>query len=321
MFHSLTNKISKTRNIMDNEFDTFEIKYTNPTDLFDDCKWNDLENFKKDDTRVGKVIYCLNNFPHSIHEIMRQVMNHNGYTNMSNTFYTINIFKVDNSYTYNFDDFYEDHENFITDLINENVRFIMIRVNEKSSIMGHVTAIIIDKLKKYILFFDTKNDIKYDIRQFMFVIDIINNATCTDYEVLMPYDVGYNNKTRLQGINFYCQTYILYVYLAILCNQSVHYKDFKNLFTNLITTQNMTYLLYYLYEAIEKNNSLINVNYNFPCISNTFMNIFNSVTFIIRCNVNKLRNIYNETKFEMIELSDLQYSIQYYDDNNNDEEI
>lgn len=233
---------------------------------------------------------------------------------MSNTFYAINIFRMNDTYIYNFDDFYQDIEKFITDLCNENIRFIMIRVNEKSSIMGHVTAIIIDKFKKYILFFDTKNDIKYDIHKFMFVIDTINNVTRSDYEVLMPFDVGYNNKTRLQGINFYCQTYLLYVYLAILCNQSTNYKDFKNLFTTQITTKNIIYLLYYLYKEIEKNDSLINVNYNFPCISNSFMNIFNSITLIIKCNVNKLKNIYSNADFGIIQLNDIEYVIQYCDD-------
>src|SRR5208282_5934154 len=108
MSNSLINKIFKIRNIMYQEFDTLEFKHVNPVNLLDDCMWDELELFKKNDKQVGKVIYCLNNFPNLIYDIMLQTLISNGINNMSTNFYAINIFKINNSYNYNFDEFYHD---------------------------------------------------------------------------------------------------------------------------------------------------------------------------------------------------------------------
>jgi len=290
--------------------------YIDPVNFFDDYDFIEYEEFKKDDCKVGKVIYCLNNFPKMIHDTMIKTLSCANYNNMSETFYSISVYNKNNIISYNFENFYNNNENFISDLCNMNVRFIMIRIEERNSMLGHVTAIIIDKKKSYLLFFDPKNNIKYDIQQFNFIIDIINTVTEKKYKILTSWDIGYSQGTRLQGINFYCQTYILYVYLIVVCNINVCYTDFKNMFNSLITTKTITLLLYFLYRSIEKNPTVINIAYEFPCISNTFMNIYNSISFIVRNNIkhniNRIKSTYNSISFEIFD--DNKYIETIFDD-------
>lgn len=317
-FCNLQTKFStKHNNIMDHcVYDSFEQKYVDPISLLGSYDEKDLEDFKHDDNKVGKVIYCFYHYPEIAYDIMFNALSFSEYNNMSKCYYCVNIkCENNNQFSYNFEPLYQDMERFITDLYDDNIRFITIRINENASVIGHVTTIIIDKNKKYILFFDPKNNIKYDIAEFKSIIETVNKSTNSIFEVILPFDIGYNKGTKLQGINLYCHTYIYYVYMAIICNPDVCYKEFKTLFNSLITYKNISILLYLIYRDIEANGILSNVNFKFPCISNALVNIFNNISICIRFNITKLKNWYTESIYN-VEFEESECIIKYFEDEN-----
>jgi len=327
-FCGLQTKIStKPNNIMDRcVYDSFEQKYVDPISLLGNYEEKDLEDFKRDDNKVGKVIYCFYHYPEIAYDIMFNALSFSEYNNASKYYYCVNINYENNQLVYDFEPLYRDIERFITDLYDNTIRFITIRINENASVMGHVTSIIIDKNKKYILFFDSKNNIKYDIVQFGSIIETVNKSTNSIFEVILPFDIGYNKGSKLQGINLYCHTYIYYVYMIIICNPNICYKEFRTVFNNLITHKSISTLLYLIYKDIEEKKILSNVDFKFPCISNALVNMFNNISIRIRLNITKLKNWYTESIYS-VDFEESEYNIKYFEneifdsDSENDEII
>jgi hypothetical protein len=284
------------------EYDELKSQYVNPVSfLFTPLEENEFESFKGNSSQSGKVFYCLNNFPQIMHDIIINALCYSGHNTMSHNYYTCIVKKSNNNYVYDFEHLYRNNDRFISDLTDKSIRFIMIRIcepgNNAGHIMtiGHITSIIIDKEKEYILFFDSKNEIRYSLEQFMFVINTINLITCSDYQILTPYDLGYNKGNALQGKSMYCQTCSLYVYAVIVCNPDVSTKEFKTMFTQIINNESLSLFLFFLYKVISSNPDLDNTKeYHFPCISNTVANIFNNLSLLIRLNIRKLVNLCND---------------------------
>jgi len=316
----ITNNVTNANTL----YDDVETKYVDPITLFGPFNIEEFEMFKNNNLQSGKVFYCLNNFPNTVYEMIYNVLCYSNYNTMSKNYYSCIIKKIGNRYDYNFKQLYNNISDFIGDLIDDNIRFITIRICELGNIIGHVMSIIIDKQKKYILFFDPKNDIKFSLDQFMFVINTVNAATSSDYQILLPYDIGYNKGKRLQGINMYCQTYILYVYALIICNHNIPYKNFKVMFTSIINNKSVSLFLFLLYKVISCNKNFDNIEFDLPCISNPVINIFNSLSLVIRLNIKKLVDLYKDNKLKQYQLNEIEtfddsiFNLNYDNTINND---
>lgn len=259
-------------------------KYYDPIDFVAIDK-EELRNFKHDGKKVGQVIGSLSIYPNLIYPI---VLNELDFPHVSNNVYSINIKPTKKNFGYKLDlsNIKANMENLVSDLYDDDVRFIMIRLIEGGAFIDHVSCIIVDKIKKYILFFDSKNNIQYDVGKFSFVIDIINNANrkvgdVLQYQVLLPKDIGYGNYTSLQGYNHYCQTYILYILMLVANNPDIEFRHLKQLFDAKITTKKLGLFLFGIHKKIKNNESLKNFEYQSVYPSNTIINFINSVTFMM----------------------------------------
>jgi hypothetical protein len=283
-------------------------EYYDPTDFINIDK-AELQAFKRDDKKVGRVIGSLSIYPELIYPI---IINSIDYPHVSNNAFTININKNNKGTRYKSDmsNIKTNMEKFVDDLYNDDVRYVMIRLVEGGVFIDHASCIIIDKIQKYILFFDSKNNAAYDPSLFKFVIDIVNGSSDNKiYRIVYSGDTGYDNNSSLQGYNHYCQTYILYILMLIANNPDVEYGQFKQLFEEKITTKKLGHFLFAIYKKIKNNDSIKNLEYNARYPSGTIINFINSVVFMMgtigmSVVVKVFPKIHNDNEIEYVEDND-----------------
>lgn len=259
------------------------IKIKNPLTNFHYVQ-DELNDFKSDTKKIGKVIYLLNNLPK---EIFKKIFLQ--FNKVCPNLYLVVLTKNTNTntYTYNFSDLYQRYDNFVSDL-KSGKRYICIKINidyhkgsKSNKTVGHVNIIIIDINRKFILFFDSSNRIDYDIKKFDMIINTVNFHTGTDklFTILKPSDIGYSFFSSLQGYNLFCQTYIFLVLLLIISNKKISHTSYKLLFDNEISNEILGLFLFYIYKKIEHDDNFKNIEFDFYYPGNYLQNIINSLIF------------------------------------------
>jgi len=252
---------------------------------------NEFNNFKANNKKIGKVIYALNNFPDKMFDYVFKE-----YEDVANNFYTIDLHKhsgplckcselknMNNfcqTFTYNFDNFYYSYNNFVNDL--QTRRYIFIRINiHNTNNNGHVNCIIIDKFREYILFFDSLNNIEYDINKFKDIFHIIEVILGKNFKVINMHNIGYNSRyfSSLQSYDLFCQTYIFLAFLLIINNKKIRYSSYKMLFDNEINSEKLGLFLFFMYNLIKNDDNFKNINYEFYFPGNYLQNIVNTLIF------------------------------------------
>jgi hypothetical protein len=78
------------------------------------------------------------------------------------------------------------------------------------------------------------------------------NKKLANYKYLIPNDIGYNSFNKLQKMDYFCQTYIMTIFLLIVNNNHINYTDFSNLFNNSINFHNMELFWYNCHKILKK---------------------------------------------------------------------
>lgn len=245
--------------------------YKVPFNIKEIKKSNNFRNFKDNEQELNKVIFFLNNMPDKVHSII-----FNNYTNVCPTYYDITILLDQKNNICNLMHNLEDIDKYLED---QGIRYIYIRINILGEVkMNHVNCIIIDKQEKYLLLFEPKFNLYYDVRVLFNFIDGIFYGY--HYKKISAADLGYHNFNRLQSYDRFCQTYVIFVYLLIILNPHVKYKNYKTMFNNIITKENLGYLLFTIYQLLHQNNYTINEQpliWSYP--TNTFRNLIKLFKF------------------------------------------
>lgn len=242
-----------------------DLTFNNPFSKFKDKK---LKKFIGNDKKFNQVIFALNNTPNIIHE---NLFSKN--IEICPKYFQITLKWNYGGYNYKSDNL-DDLNYFIE---NESIRYIFIRVNLIETIrdINHVNCIIIDKFEKYVLFFEPLVDIKYNLSSLK---KITENKNLSDYKYLIPDDIGYNSLNKLQKMDYFCQTYILTVFLLIVNNNHINYSDFSTLFNELIDFNNMELFWYNCQKILKKkgyNFDGVPLKWTYP--TNTIIDIFNFI--------------------------------------------
>jgi hypothetical protein len=145
---------------------------------------------------------------------------------------------------------------------DNNIRFIYFRVNIlkkkiTSSIINHVNCIVIDKKRRFILYFEPTVIIRFNYKPIVRML-VNSSPKLLNFAFLTPKKIGYNVYNRLQKYNHFCQTYVLYIYCLILENRDVEPQNFSKLFNNIITLQNINYFLFFINRILEENGTNLN---------------------------------------------------------------
>lgn len=210
---------------------------------FDDYEINinikiDFEEFKK--YKTDKVLYVLNNMSSQVYSAL-----YSRYNDVSDRYFQITL----NNHDGYFDISHCKMIDFDNVLNDDLIRYVYIRVNlDGNKYIDHVNCIVIDKLKKYILYFEPTVHIRYDIDKIKSLLS--NFADLDGYNSITPYDIGYNSLNGLQQFDHYCQTYILYIFCLILENRNIEPINFSKMFNNVINKQRMEYFWYYIYNVM-----------------------------------------------------------------------
>lgn len=253
----------------------------------------EFKEFKKDDIGINKIIFALNNIPDIVHSLIFK----EPYVCKKYYYITLklNLSKIIDVY-HNLDDI---HKHFT----NETIKYIYIRINiisksPSNTNMHHVNCIVVDKIKKYVLFFEPKLTFIFDTDVLISLIDIFMDLTL--YEKIFPPNIGYNIFNQLQRYDTYCQTYVIFIFTLIVCNQHIPYKDYYQLFNNCITSTNIGYFLFYINRILKEYNYYIGhqpIIWNYP--GHNVTNIFN----ILNLYLNKNNDTNNE-EFNNITIDD-----------------
>ncbi len=240
MFNYITYIYSTIKNYFNNN-NANTIEYTTEYNVPFNTKEIDSEEFtifKSNDMEINKVIFALNNLPDKIHNLL-----FSNNKEICDKYLYITI-KIQNKkiieLSHNLDD--------INDYLNNNnIRYIFTRVNiinTLQNIMQHVNCIIIDKIKKYILFFEPKFEFSYNIDELEKIMDELVNLH--DYSKFFPQDIGYNYYDRLQFYDAFCQSYVLFVFIIITNNESIDVANYSLMLNKIITYKNLGYMLYHI---------------------------------------------------------------------------
>jgi hypothetical protein len=140
------------------------------------------------------------------------------------------------------------------------IQYIYFRINlineHNTTInINHVNCIIIDKKNKYVLIFEPKGILSYDINIIKNLFHKYDNLN--QYKYLTPCDIGYkqySTSQSLQRYDFYCQTYVMMVFYLIINNKNIKFSEYSKLFTKSINKKTVGYFLYQIDIALKKNN-------------------------------------------------------------------
>lgn len=214
---------------------------------------DDFDKFKKDASLINKVMFALNNMPDKVYSLL-----FNDNMQVCNKLFVITL-KIKNKQIidlqHNMDDIHLYLEPFGLDKMQ--IRYILIRVNiidTTQNVIQHVNCIILDKKRKYMLFFDSKIKFQYDVNAFVLLITDIVNSIYFDYNILFPKDIGYDDYNQLQKYDAFCQTYVFFVFLLIVSNDMVNTNNYSMMFNTTITTKNLGYFLFYINKLLQIHN-------------------------------------------------------------------
>lgn len=233
--------------------------FINPFDHIKNFEDTDeFSKFKNEPEDFSKLMFALNNIPNKIFNLL-----FNKYDNVCQEYYHVTMVKNKNSKIYQITQ--QNLDNINEHLINDSIRYIYIRIdlinNHRKGNIHHVNSIVIDREKKYVLFFEPKVNLKYNKQT---IIDLIN---LDDYQYLEPKDVGYHIFNKLQTVDCFCQTYILYTYILIIENNDVEFENFSRMFNSIISTKNIGYFLFYIFQKYKVSDLEVGINpteWNFP---------------------------------------------------------
>ncbi|AYV76897.1 MAG: hypothetical protein Barrevirus3_17 [Barrevirus sp.] len=212
----------------------------------------DIEQIEKEDAyhkykNVNQTIFAINNMPNVVHNLLFC-----GYSTVSLNYYYCNLDLKDNSITHNL------INPFDTDLLNDTIKYIFIRINIIGSkkLFDHVNGIYINKNKKYILIFEPKLVLLYDKEM---MEEFIRDKTFElhDYKLIWASDLGYNQYNKMQKYDLFCQTYVLFVFILIVlndCNIINVEEEYIIMFSSIITNKNVSYFLYHIDTFLKTNN-------------------------------------------------------------------
>lgn len=257
----------------------------------------DLENFKHMPEEFNKIIFALNNIPDKVFEMLFQ-----DYRAICPKFYKL-VFKTnDNTYN-NLDDI----DKYMDD---ESIRYIYIRVDiiDNSKKINHVNCIIIDKIEKYILYFEPKYELVIDTEMVTKILE--SYIDIGEYKFLLPFDIGYNSFNKLQKNDCFCQTYVIFIFYLIVENPEIKYSEFNKLFNSVITNENIGYFLYFIYQKYKESNLEINdvpVLWQYPV--DDFRKLINAIRLSIHNNNYdgnyNMDNIIMEEEDDMVIISNI----------------
>lgn len=204
------------------------------------CNASDFENFINNTEEYNKVIYALNNIPGTIYSLL---LGDN--VDVCQKYFQIYFKKGARKYQLT----YNNLQNLDEYLDDGNIRYIYIRVALLDKNIHHVNCIIIDKLRRYILYFEPKVILKVDMED---IHDLFKYYNLLGYRYITPTDIGYNFINRLQYFDHFCQTYILFVFMIIIgCDNCINYKKFSKIFTDNITVETIGNFLFIIYQKMD----------------------------------------------------------------------
>ena len=277
--------------------------YNLPFDPIEIKKSDKYTLFKQNNKQINKTVFALNNIPSDIHSLL-----FSNYEYVCPKYYFITL-QLDEEYTitnllHNFDDL-DDY------LGNDKIRFIYIRINliQKGKKINHVNCIIIDKINKYLLLFEPKVNIKYDINILFSFLDGVFGKS--KFKKLFPKDIGYHSFNKLQSFDLFCQTYVLFIYIIIILNYNTEPKNFSIMFNQIINSDSIQCFLFTIYEIITINGYIINKDNLITYSTCSLRNIFN----IFHCHNHIYENnLIKETEKEDIVLIELSRSSEPTDE-------
>jgi hypothetical protein len=208
--------------------------YNIPFNVNQISELDEFKLFKNNDDSVNKVVFALNNLPEKVHKVLFSMMN-----DVCDKYFFISLTlecgQVVNLY-HNFID--------IDKYLNNVGRYIYVRVNliDNSKLLNHVNCIIVDKYLKYILLFDPKGSIGFELDAFESFID----GVFVGYTKLFPWDIGYRYSNRLQVFDSFCQSYVVLAFMLVVCNPHVLVGDFSIMFNDVINYEFIGIFLFYV---------------------------------------------------------------------------
>ncbi len=237
--------------------------------------YNSYRVFKQDENEFSKLMFILNNMPAIVHKLL-----FDSYKNVCSDYFQITYHlsnPKDNDIGKSTHEIELSIDNFEELLKSTTIRYYYIRVNLMiPGEMNHVNCIIIDKEKRYILYFEPMYNIRVNIDAIKSLL--YSYGDLSSYTFLLPTDIGYNFINRLQKFDFFCQTYVIYSYLLIINNDHVNTNDFSSLLNDVITTRNMGYFLYDVYRKYKDDNREFwqtSAKWSFP--TNDLMKVINTI--------------------------------------------
>lgn len=239
MFYYITYLYNTIRKCL--HLDTESSKYMIPFKIQNNSeikKDDDFQLFKDNDIEINKVIFTLNNLPDKVHSLLFREN-----SEICSEYFHVTIqlqYKEIKNISHNL-------ANLSSHLTDNSIRYVFIRVNvidASHKLMDHVNCIIIDKKKKYILFFEPKFDFMYDVNDLTLFID--KTVDIKDYSKIFPKDIGYSYYNRLQSYDIFCQSYVIFVFSVIINNDIDDVGSYATILNNIITHENLGYMLYYI---------------------------------------------------------------------------
>jgi len=171
----------------------------------------DKDSYKLDRKTSNQTIFALNNIPEKIHEVLFK-----GYHDVSHSFFQMTFKKVDGEY--------EPSSSSLgglpKEIQNADVRFIFIRVNliKSSASIQHVNCIIIDKEKRFILYFEPMVVLRLDPTDITNILFGLSDEL-QNYKLLLPNDIGYNVRRTSSMYTAWCwRTGISNMPTSLICS-------------------------------------------------------------------------------------------------------
>lgn len=214
------------------------------------------DSFPDDIVLFNKILFVINNFPNVVHEIL---FSHYNY--VSPTFYEMNL--NNNEITHN-----NINRIFLQDMVDMNIRYLFVRINIRNNgYMDHVNCMIVDKYQNVILVYEPQYKMKYNIDIIkIFMKEVFDELNITEYQYITSSDLGFGFFNSLQKYDYFCQTYILLIYMIIVKFHNILDSNF-HLFCSEITYEKMehfySYLLKKIPDKINLDNIIPNIHYRY----------------------------------------------------------
>lgn len=202
-----------------------------------------FEIYKQDNIKIKNTLFALNSLPEVVHKTIFKE-NESVCSKYFQMYYGLN----DKNEFYKKYDNLETLEDYLRD---DNLRYYYVRVNlvESKKNTDHANLVMIDKLKKYIMYFEPQFEMRLSLESVS--IEFSKYEQLNDFEILIPKDIGYSHFNKLQRFDNYCQTYVLYAFCLVVNNPKVDYKDYSDMFNSVIIKNNgISSFLFYIFNLL-----------------------------------------------------------------------